>query len=430
MSDDGVATVPAADLGPVEELSLKLLDPAVRADPYPVYARLRAEDPVHRSPLGFWVLTRYEDATAVLRDTRFRTDFDGFLRTRGLQDRFESSPLLQVQGMNILFKEGPAHSRLQKLVGKGLTSSAAERMRDRVQHHADELIDAVAWSGSLELIRDLAYPLPLATTCEMYGFSAGDRERLSAWFEATAPTLDIGIAPETLERADAAIVEVREYMSRLIEDRRRDPQADLLGALIAAEEDGDRLTDAEIFAVNPFFGAGLQATMSAIGNGVLALLRHPDQLDRLRRDLSLLPAAVEETLRYDAPAPFTIRSAKEEVEVGGKTIRSGDQVIVALGAANRDPEQFPDPDRFDLGRRENRHLGFGGGTHFCLGASVARLEIEVALATVVRRLPGLRPAGAPEWRETFAIRGLKRLPLAFDPDPGAPAPTRSGTDGS
>lgn len=415
MGSEVRAPVAAEDLGPIEDLSLKLLDPAVRANPYPVYRRLRSEDPVHRSPLGFWVLTRYADATAVLRDPRFRTDFHGFLRTRGLEDRYPTSPLLQVQGMNILFREAAEHSRLQRLVSKGLTGSAVERMRERVQRCADELLDAVAPTGTAELMGDFAYPLPLGTTCELYGFDAAD-ERLTEWFQATAQTLELAIPPEVLERADRAIVEIREYMAGLIEERRRVPSDDLLGALIAAEDEGDRLTDAEIFAVNPFFGAGLQATMNTIGNGALALLRHPDQLERLRRDPALAASAVEESLRYDAPAPFTIRAAKEDVEVGGRTIEAGDQVIVALAAANRDPEQFPDPDRFDVARADNRHLGFGGGIHFCLGASLARLEAQVSFATIARRLPGLRLVeDEPEWRDTFSIRGLKHLPLAFDP---------------
>ncbi|HJY84582.1 MAG TPA: cytochrome P450 [Candidatus Binatia bacterium] len=386
--------------------------PEFRANPYPLYYRLRAEDPVHRSTLtGFWVLSRYADVAMVLRDNRFsRKDSATFLG-----ERFGAGPVQQVYSKWMLFRDPPDHTRLRNLVNKAFTPRAIENLRPRIQEIVDFLIDAVANVGAMDVMVDFAYPLPVIVICEMLGVPSADRDRFKDWSGDIARTLDPIQTPEMAERGNAVVQNVAEYFHALISERRRNPQEDMLSSLIAAEEQGDKLSEEELLATCILlFSAGHETTVNLIGNGTLALLQHPDQLAKLRDNPELIQSAIEESLRYDSPVQLTGRWVNEDVEIGSQVIHGGEMVLTLLGAANRDPVQFPDPDRFDITRSDNRHLAFGQGIHFCLGAALARLEAQLAIGTLLRRLPKLtRQTTTPEWREAFTLRGLRVLPVTF-----------------
>ena len=388
--------------------------PEFIADPYPFYRRLRELDPVHRTGLGFWVLTRYDDVVALLRDPRF-----GRERYRELlQARFgDEAPSGGVSG-SMLFRDPPDHTRLRALVNKAFTPRVVDAMRPHIQQIVDDLIDAVRDAKAMDVIADLAYPLPVTVICEMLGVPVGERGEFRQWSVDIGRSLD-AIAmpsdPTVIERGNVARRALTDYFRTLAAERRARPRADLLSALIAAEEQGDRLSEAELLATCVLlFVAGHETTVNLIGNGLLALLRHPDALRSLRDDASLIGGAVEELLRYDGPVQRTGRIANTDVELDGHKITEGTLVLGLIGAANRDPAQFPEPDRLDFRRADNRHLAFGWGIHFCLGAPLARVEGQIALLTLARRLPGLALAGStPEWRESATLRGLRRLPVAW-----------------
>lgn len=394
-------------------------DPEFRANPYPLYHRLRAEDPVHWSSLaGRWVLSRHADCVVVLRDTaRFSADpykwdgFQEFLQTLGS----EESPLLRMQTSWMLMKDPPDHTRLRTIVTKAFTPRVAEGMRSRIQAIVDGLLDKVHAAGQMDLIADFAYPLPTMVICEMMGVPVADQEEFKTWTRDLARSLDPIVTTEIIEAANQATVSFSAYFRALIAKRRQNLQNDLLSGLIAAEEQGDRLNEEELVATAILLlGAGHETTMNLIGNGTLALLQNPEQLSRLQADPTLMQSAVEEFLRYDGSVQMTARTALVDVEMGGKTIPKGQQAIILLGAANRDPEVFPDPDRLDITRKDNKHIVFSYGIHHCLGAPLARVEAHVAFATLLRRMPNLRLATNDlEWRETVTLRGLKALPVAF-----------------
>jgi cytochrome P450 len=393
--------------------------PGVRADPYPHYADLRRDAPVHWSPAGFWVFTRYRDGTAILTDRSFAMTEP---REWGNASTFEYESaaferVVESLSRMMLFKNPPDHTRLRGLVSKAFTARAVEGLRGRVREIVDELLSAVRKSGRMDLIADLAYPLPAMVIAEMLGVPVEDRGRFRAWSRDLAPTIDPMILPDQLERAAAAIEQFADYFAHLVAARRAAPRADLLSAMIAAEEQGDKLSQDELVAnAMLLLNAGHETTTNLIGNGTLALLRNPGELDRLRRDPALLPGAVEEILRYDSPVQMTGRSARTERVVGGATIEPGHQVVVLIGSANHDPERFADPERLDIARGDDEHLSFGGGSHYCLGASLARLEGQIAIGAIVSELPKLRLATEePEWRETLTLRGLKSLPVEFSP---------------
>ena len=394
------------------ELATDELDPFApehRADPHPVWRRLRSEDPVHASPRG-WLVTRYRDATAVLRDHRFSASPT---HRRG-GDLVPTGP--RQPGTRLLvFLDPPDHTRLRGLVNKAFTPQVVRGLRPRVEALVGELLDQVEPRGRMELLGDLAYPLPVAVICELLGVPAADRRQFRAWSAAAARLLDGELPEDALAQGVEAVAGFVAYFGELLGDRRRHPAGDLLSALVAAEEAGDRLTLEELQAtVVLLFVAGHETTVNLIGNGVLALLRHPDQLRRLRADPGLGRLAVEELLRFDGPVTVTARFATVASEVGGQPIAAGEEVVVSLAAANRDPEVFAEPDRLDLGRADNHHLAFSAGMHYCLGASLARLEGEVALRALLGRLPRLRLAGPePRWRDHLVLRGLDSLELAF-----------------
>jgi hypothetical protein len=388
------------------------LSPAFHADPYPFYRHLRETDPVHLSALGLWILTRYEDCVTSLRDPRFGRD--GFEAILSAQYGEESETGRLPRSM--LFRDPPDHTRLRSLVNRTFTPRVIEGMRGQIQGVVDGLLDRVQASGRMDVIADLAYPLPVTVICDMLGVPVGDHEQIKEWSSDIIRSLDaIGIPsdPSIVERGRIGRRGIADYFRALLPERRRHPRADLLSALIAVEERGDRLTEGELLATCVLlFIAGHETTVNLIGNGLLSLLRHPAEIARLRREPALIGSAVEELLRYDSPVQRTARITNADVEVGGKTIPRGAFVVTAIGAANRDPAQFPDPDRLDIGRADNRHIAFGFGIHFCLGAPLARVEGQLALGTLLRRAPRLRLADeALEWRESSTLRGLKALPV-------------------
>lgn len=394
-------------------------DPEFRLNPYPFYHRLRTEDPVHWSDIaGRWVLSRYADCVAVLRDAaRFSADpykWDGFLEFLQTQGG-EGSPLLRMQTNWMLMKDPPDHTRLRTIVAKAFTPRVAEGMRPRIQAIVDGLLDEVQAAGKMNLIADFAYPLPTMVICEMMGVPVEDQEQFKVWTRDLARSLDPIVTPEIIESANQATSAFYDYYRGLIAKRRQNLQNDLLSGLIAAEEAGDRLNEEELVATAILLlGAGHETTMNLIGNGTLALLSHPEQLARLQAEPTLVQSAVEEFLRYDGSVQMTARTALTDTVLGGKTIPKGQQAIILLGAANRDPEVFPDPDRLDITRKDNKHIVFSYGIHHCLGAPLARVEAQVAFATLLHRMPNLRLAtNELEWRETVTLRGLKALPVAF-----------------
>ena len=314
----------------------------------------------------------------------------------------------------MLFLDPPDHERLRGLVTKAFTPRRVEEMRPRIQSIVDELLDA-ARDGGMEVMGEFAYPLPVRVISEMLGVPAEERSELMRWAGDVARALDPVLSPEVVERGSRAVEASVDCFRRLARARRSSLNGDLLSALITAEQDGNRLTEYELAATCLLlFAAGHDTTASLIGSGTLALLQHPDQLALLRNDPSLVRSAVEECLRYQPSAQMTGRLALEDVEIGGKAIRKGDRVMVCLGAANRDPEVFRDPDRLDITRPNLRQIAFGGGIHFCLGAALARIEAQVALGTLVRRMPSLRLSGEkPRWRESFSLHGLEYLRVGF-----------------
>jgi cytochrome P450 len=395
------------------DIQFNPMDPEFVADPYPMYHRLRAEDPVHHSPLGFWVLTRYADVMAMLRDPRLiKEPIAAFVAARfGMA----VPPGL---GLSMLDRDPPDHTRLRGLVSKAFTPRALEKLRPGIQQIVDALLDQVAGRGSMDLIEEFAYPLPVRVICEMLGVPVQDHERFKAWGLDIARGLDAIMLPpdsEVGQRSVSGRRALAEYFRELIAERRAAPRDDMLSALIAAEEAGDTLNEEELLATCILLlVAGHETTVNLIGNGTLALLRHPAELRKLRDHPGLIGSAVEELLRFDGPVQRTARIPSEDITIGGQTIGKGELVMPFLGAADRDPAQFPDPDRLDLTRTDNRHIASGMGIHFCLGAPLARMEGQIAIKTLLARLPRLTLAtDRPRFRQSLTLRGLQALPVSF-----------------
>jgi len=388
------------------------MDPDFVADPYPTYHRLRSEDPVHESPLGFWVLTRYEDVVATLRDPRFAKE--PMIAAVAARLGFDAGAV----GISMLDRDPPDHTRLRGLASKAFTPRVVERLRPRVQEIVDGLLDRVERAGTMDLIEEFAYPIPVNVICEMLGVPVEDHEQFKGWSLDLARGLDsIMLGPESdvVKRSGKAREGLSNYIRQLIGERRSAPRGDLLSALIATEEAGDKLSEPELVAMSILLlVAGHETTVNLIGNGMLALLRHPDQLRQLRERPDLIGSAVEELLRYDGPVQRTARTPSEDVTIGNRTIPGGAIVMPFIGAADRDPAQFRDPDRLDITRTENRHIAFGLGIHFCLGAPLARIEGQIAISTLVKRMPKLALAvERPEHRQSLTLRGLTALPVSF-----------------
>jgi cytochrome P450 len=401
-----------------------LYSDAFRANTYTTFARMRAQDPVLCQPgldgeSPIWFVTRYDDANAtLLDDERFVRDPRLALTPDELAAFDVGLPdSMAFIDSNMLNRDGDDHRRLRRLVSKAFTPRIIERLRPRIQEIADGLIDPVVATSEMELVSSFAFPLPITVIAELLGVPPADRDRFREWSDAMVRP---ALAAAELERFGALMTDFVAYLHVLFEERRSEPGEDLVSALVAVEDGGDTFSEEELSSmVALLIVAGHETTVSLIGNATLALLTHPEQQAALERDLSLLPRAVEELIRYDGPVERTLnRWAAVDVELRGKTIRRGDAVIVILGAADRDPERFDDPDRLDLAaERETRLLAFGRGSHFCLGAPLARLEAEIALGTLLRRLPGLRLAVPEEelrWRPVPLFRSLVALPVAWD----------------
>jgi len=393
----------------------QLLDPVVLANPYPLYHRLRNEDPVHWDPfLHVWVVTRYVDVVHVFQSfLANRTPTPEQLTALGLS---ELTPLAKVMVLQMLFLDPPAHGRVRGLASKAFTARRVEVLRSHIQDITDSLLDAVLDKGRMDVIADLAYPLPAIVTAEMLGVSTSDWRQLTTWSADFAQVLgNFQHNPEHAPRVIRSLEGMIVYFRAAIREQQEHPRDGLIHALLTAEIDGDRLTEEEVIAntIVTMVG-GQETTTNLIGNGILTLLRHRDQLERLRADLSLIPSAVEELLRYESPSQHTARLAPEDVVIGGKTIRKRQAVIAVMGAANRDPERFPDPDRLNLAREDNRHVAFAWASHFCFGAALARIEGQVVFETVLRRMPNLELVSGPiTWRENLGLRGLTALPVTF-----------------
>jgi cytochrome P450 len=396
------------------EVPFNPMDPEFVADPYPMYQRLQADDPVHHSPLGFWVLTRYADVMASLRDPRLvKEPIAAFVAAR-----FGMTVPPPGLGLSMLDRDPPDHTRLRGLVSKAFTPKALERLRPDIQRIVDGLLDQVDGRGEMDLIDEFAYPLPVNVICDMLGVPVKDHERFKQWGLDIARGLDAIMLPpdsEVGQRSIAGRRALAQYFRELIAQRRAAPRDDMLSALIAAEEAGDKLNEEELLATCILLlVAGHETTVNLIGNGTLALLRHPAELRRLRDDPGIIGTAVEELLRFDGPVQRTARIPSEDIVVGGRTIPKGEMVMPFLGAADRDPAQFPDPQRLDLTRADNRHIAFGLGIHFCLGAPLARMEGQIAINTLLKRLPKLALAtDKPEFRQSLTLRGLQSLPVSF-----------------
>jgi hypothetical protein len=411
-SADG-ATARGTDPG---ALSLyHLLDPEVLANPYPLFRRLRTEDPVHWDPfLHTWVVTRYADVLEVLHTfSADRTHTPEKLNAMGLS---EMGPIAQLMVKQMLFMDPPAHTRLRKLASHAFTPARVAVLRTHIREIVGRLLDGVKSRHRMDVIADLAEPLPAIVTAEMLGVPVTDWERLKAWTADFAEMLgNFQHNPDRAPRMLRTAQDMTAYFHDAIRQQRDQPREGLVHSLMTAEVDGDRLTDDEVVAtcIVTMVG-GQETTTNLIGNGVITLLRNQEELERLRGDLSLIPSAVEEMLRYESPSQHTGRLAPEDRELGGKVIRKRQAVMAVMAAANRDPERFPDPDRFDICRQNNRHLAFGYAAHFCFGAALARIEGQEAFDALLRRMPdlGLEP-GPLVWRNNSGLRGVTALEVVF-----------------
>jgi cytochrome P450 len=392
-----------------------LLDPDVLASPYPLYQRLRETDPVHWDPyLHAWVVTRYADVVTVLQ--RFlgsRTPSPEKLSALGLDHLV---PIARVMVKQMLFLDPPAHGRIRRLAAAAFTPGRVELLRARIHEIADALIDRVAPMGAMEVMADFANPLPAIVTAEMFGLAPDDHPRLKCWSQDFAEMLgNFQHNPGRASNVLRSLEEMTSYFHEAVRRQTKEPGEGLIPCLATAEVDSDRLTEDEVVAnlIVTMVG-GLETTTNLIGNGLLTLLHHPEDLERLREDFSLIPTAIEELLRYESPSQHTARLVPEELELDGKHLIKGQAVIAVMGAANRDPARYPDPNHLDIARPDNRHLAFGWAAHHCFGAPLARIEGQVAFETILRRLPGLRLGPGPiTWRPNLGLRGLSALHVEF-----------------
>ena len=393
-----------------------LLDPEVLANPYPLFRRLRSEDPVHWDAfLHTWVVTRYVDVLEVLHNfSAERTHTPEKLEAMGLA---QISPIAQLMVKQMLFMDPPGHTRLRSLASHAFSPARVAVLRTHIREIVNRLLDTVQAQGQMDIIADLGDPLPAIVTAEMLGVPLEDRHQLKAWSTNFAEMLgNFQHNPEHAARMLRTVQDMTAYFHDRIRELKNIPRDGLVHSLMTAEIDGDRLTEEEVVATSIVtMVGGLETTTNLIGNGVLTLLRNPGEIERMQEDQSLIPSAVEEMLRYESPSQHTGRLAPEDVEWEGKLIRKGQAVMAVMAAANRDPDRFPDPDRFDVARTDNRHLAFGYAAHFCFGAALARVEGQEAFEAMVRRLPGLELQPGPlVWRNNLGLRGLTALPVKFE----------------
>jgi pimeloyl-[acyl-carrier protein] synthase len=414
---NAIASSPGADRAGFALSLYHLLDPEVLANPYPLYNRLRTEAPVHWDPfLHAWVVTRYVDVVRVLHDfSADRTPTPEQLQRINLS---ALTPIAAVMVKQMLFLDAPAHTRLRSLASSAFTPARVRVLRSHIQQIADTLIDAAmaAQGRQMDIIAEFAEPLPAIVTAEMLGVPISDHRQLKDWTAVFAEMLgNFQHNPDHVPKVLRALEEMLEYFRERVRELRAHPSEGLINSLLTAEINGDRLTEEEVIAnsIVTMVG-GQETTTNLIGNGLLTLLRHPTEMQRLRDDPELVPSAVEELLRYESPSQHTARMAPCDVELGGRKIKKRQAVIAVMGAGNRDPERFPDPDRLDLGRTDNRHLAFGWAAHFCFGAALARIEGQVSFETILRRMPNLSLPQVPlRWRTNLGLRGLLALPVTY-----------------
>ncbi|MGW1025015.1 cytochrome P450 [Streptomyces sp. NPDC002577] len=384
------------------------------ADPYPAYAELRARGRVHYyEPTDQWLVPRHADVAALLRDRRLGRTY----QHRFSHEEFgrqappaEHEPFHVLNDHGMLDLEPPDHTRIRRLVSKAFTPRTVERLRPYVHRLASELVGGLVADGGGDLLAAVAEPLPVAVIAEMLGIPEADRPLLRPWSADICGMYELNPPEETARRAVQASVEFAAYLRELIEARRKDPGEDLISGLIAAYDEGDRLTEQEMISTCVLLlNAGHEATVNATVNGWWALFRHPGQLAALRADRSLLSTAVEELLRYDTPLQLFERWVLDDIEIGGTTIPRGSEIAMLFGSANRDPDAFADPDTLDLSRKDNPHISFSAGIHYCIGAPLARIELAASLGALLDQAPALRLAAEPEPKPNFVIRGLKEL---------------------
>jgi cytochrome P450 len=389
-----------------------------KADPFPFFARLRTSDPVYRTTLPdktpVWLLTRYDDVNALLRDQRFTKNRRSALTRDQLRKLPWTPPMFRPLERNMLDLDPPDHTRLRSLVHKAFTPSLVEQMRSRAQAISDELLDRVLWLGEMDLISDFALPLPMAIITEILGVPANDHDKFRRWSKAVVSLT----SPSPTLRVIPSVWKFLRYLRHFFKLRRRHPKDDLVSALIKAEDAGDKLSEDELLAmVFLLLIAGHETTVNLIGNGILALIENPNKMRKLQDEPSLVKPAVEELLRFTSPVLMTTeRYALEDAMVRGVTIPRGEMTLGVIGSANRDETVFENPDELQITREPNKHLAFGQGIHFCLGAALARMEAQIAFTTLMRRLPDLQlknPVPSLRWRPSIFLRGLASLPVKF-----------------
>jgi len=393
-----------------------------RTDPYELLNKLRDAGPVHhvrlRTGSPGWLVTGYDEVMAALHNPSLSNDPLHVIKDDPDSEMAKRKQRLLMVARSMVTSDQPDHTRLRGLVSRAYTARRVEQLRPRIQEITDELLDAVAPLGKAEMVEALAFPLTVAMMCELLGIPYEDRDEFQRWSVAMLkPSFD----KSSVESAKVAHEALAGYLAKLAEQKREDPKDDLLSAMAAARDDEQRLTDKELVSTAVLlFIAGHETSVNLLGTGLYNLLRHPDQLEALRADQGLLPGAVEELLRYDGPVTVGLfRYTKEDVEIAGVRIPKGQQVVLSLGAANRDPSQFDRPDELDVTRERNPHLGYGHGIHFCIGAALARVEAQIAIGTLLDRLPDIRLAVPADeiWFRASALRGVAELPVSFTPQP-------------
>ena len=388
----------------------------LQQNPYPIYDMLRASGRVHHVPPGAWLVTRYDDCLALLRDDRMSSDPTSSELYRVMMPQLmrEASPAAAMVPRLLLFMDPPDHTRLRGLVSAAFTRGAVEQLRPRIAELAEEMLAAAREAGGFDLVTDFAYPLPVTVIAELLGVPVADHDRFGAWARDLIALLGQDSSAEVADRADAAVLAFNEYFTALADERKRSPRDDLLTHMVETEVEGERLATEELLATCILLLlAGHETTANLISIGTLALLRHPDVLQRLRGDPSLVPTCVEELLRFDSPVQATARTTMEPIEIAGQEIEAGQRVMLLLGCANRDPDTFDRADELVPERRPNPHIGLGGGIHFCLGAPLARLEARVVFEALVGLDKLELACDEVSWRASFAIRGLESLPVAL-----------------
>jgi hypothetical protein len=411
--------MPSTFLKALDEL---LVSKDFMEDPYPILRRLREEDPVHWSDsIGGWVLTRYDDMVTTFKDVSHFSNEGRLAKAVEYlppESRAEFKPFEDhYRQKGLIHSDPPDHTRFRGLINKAFTPRVVESMRPRIQAIVNELLDSAQPAGRMDVIKDLAVPLPVTVFSEIFGVPQSDVYLFKGWADGLLAFQGVNKPPlEVIQRSQKALVELRAYLGELIQEKRRHPGEDLLTELAAAESEGDRLSESELLNTSiTLLVAGHETTTSLIGNGIYTLLRHPEQWQLLQNDPALLTSAIEEILRYESPIARQPRLMKQDGEMGGKPIHAGEMVFQMLNAANRDPAHFADPDRFDIRRQRNRHIAFGWGIHFCVGAPLARAEGHIVFSTVMERLPAIRLVeDKPNWDlQKPSTRMLKTLPVQF-----------------